>query len=117
MPEPPSSENGTARNARLRCVQARYDAIQADARFDDLRLELEVSGFTGNLSEPGALGRVLTPFSANLSTFVATDDMDRIRWNAALTRMASRYWQRAFGEALLASFPNATISNFGLYQW
>ena len=68
-----------------------------------LGLELNADGFSGA--------------HANLSASFFVHDVDRIIWSAALTRMASRYWQRAFGDALLASFPNATISNFGMYQW
>ena len=122
VPEPPNVALPPAnRSAALRCIRARWNAIQADPRFETLLPTLDAAGFilphdAGR--NPGALADILVPFSASgAASKDQSHNMQMIAWNSAMSTRMSQYWYRAFGEAAQRSFPALRVSNFGLVQW
>ena len=115
------SENIPARNrtVAIECIGARWDALQADSRFSDVRTMLLANGWQGNLSAPGDLSRALLPFSVGGRSQLIDqhNDINRVVWEAVMIERQSIYWRTAFGDALRESFPNATHSNYGQFQW
>jgi hypothetical protein len=120
IPDPPSHSLPAAnRSAAFKCIRARWNAIQADARFPTLLPALQAAGFRlPNLGDTTALSDLLSPFSASAEAHRSlVRDAARVTWNAAMVSRMSQYWFRAFGEVALKSYPKLRISNFGLTSW
>jgi hypothetical protein len=129
VPQPPASNLPKLnRTAALRCMRARWNAVQADSRFSIDVLPLLIrTGFkpvggtvdAGDaLSSSTALADTLLPFSESAAAHAnQTGDMNRVVWNAVMAQRMSKAYMVAFGDPARQSFPHLKVTNFGKHSW